>query len=418
MYFFYFYPLGLDRPVRRTPWVTRGLEVLMVLAFGWLHYAPWLLPIHPWSLAFLPGNAAPWTVVTAVFLHLGWIHLLGNLVYFHVFGPPLEDRLGPVRFLVYVLLLGAAGNTVHGVVAALGLMGQGGLGVLGASGAIAGMLAFSLVRFHDARLRVGWWVFAPLGGQNRAGRSEVPVTAAVGAWLVLQVVQALAAGETGSTTSFGAHFGGFAMGLFLALVMGQRREARIESLAAQARRHAAAGRAEFAVGAWQQYLELAGRDDGARLELARVRFLAGQRTEAAADYRSLFAEGLETQDVDALLALYQEIERGPGPAILPPDHLAKAAYYREKAGDDAGALSAYEDLLRAHPDHPQGHRALVRVIVMLHGRLGDPARARAFLAEAAARLPDGGWRSYLEAEFSLAPAGGGAPSGPPAPAGR
>ncbi|HPF71964.1 MAG TPA: rhomboid family intramembrane serine protease, partial [Candidatus Krumholzibacteria bacterium] len=193
MYFFYFYPLGLDRPRPGRPWLTRALETLMVLAFLWLHYAPGWGPVRPWSLIFLPGNGAPWTVVTAVFLHAGWLHLLGNLVYFHVFGPPLELRLGAPRFLVYLLLMGAAGNTVHGLVSAFGWMGQRGMGVLGASGAIAGLLAFSLVRFHDAHVRVGWWVFAPLGGHNRAGRSDVPVIAAVAAWLALQVVEALVA---------------------------------------------------------------------------------------------------------------------------------------------------------------------------------------------------------------------------------
>ncbi|MBE0566807.1 MAG: rhomboid family intramembrane serine protease, partial [Krumholzibacteria bacterium] len=128
MYFFYFYPLGLDRPQRGRPVVTRALEVLMVLAFVWLRYAPQWGPLRPWTLVFVPGNEAPWTVVTAVFLHLGWLHLLGNLVYFHVFGPPLESRLGGLRFLVYLLLMGAAGNILHGVFSVMGWLGPPGLG--------------------------------------------------------------------------------------------------------------------------------------------------------------------------------------------------------------------------------------------------------------------------------------------------
>ena len=418
MYFCYFYPLGLDRPRRGRPVVTRALEAVMVLAFLWLRYAPDLGPVRPWSLVFFPGNEAPWTVVTAVFLHLGWLHLLGNLVYFHVFGPALESRLGGPRFLVYLLMMGVAGNTVHGVVAAMGWLGQGGLGVLGASGAIAGLLALSLVRFYDARVQVGWWVFAPLGGQNRAGRSEVPVAVAVGAWLLLQVVQAVVASETGSTTSFGAHFGGFAMGLLLGLAMGQFREARAESRAAAARRYQRRGQVHAAVGAWLEYLALLPGDEEARLELARARALAGQHAAAGADYRWVFNRLVGRGDVPGALAVHREVERGPGALVFRPDELARVAYYREKTGDERGALDAYESLFWSYPDHPEGHRALVRVIVLLHGKLADPARSRRFLAEAAHRLPRGGWRSFLEREFSLAPAPHAGPAAPPAPTPR
>lgn len=418
MYFFYFYPLGLDRPRRGLPVVTRALELLMVLAFVWLRYAPGWGPVRPWALVFVPGNEAPWTVVTAVFLHLGWLHLLGNLVYFHVFGPPLEARLGSVRFLVYLLLLGAAGNTLHGVFSVMGWLGPQGLGVLGASGAIAGLLALSLVRFYDARVQVGWWVFAPLGGQNRAGRSEVPVVAAVGLWLVLQAAQALLAGETGSTTSFGAHFGGFAMGLFLGLVMGQHRQARAESRAAAARRYLRRGEVHAAVGAWLEYLELCPGDEEGLLELARARSLAGQHALAGADYRRVFAARAAAKDVTGALEVFAEADRGPAGRVFRPDELAKVAYWREKLGDEPGALDAYENLFWSYPDHPEGHRALVRVIVLLHGKLADPARARGFLAEAAHRLPRGGWRHFLQREFNLAPAPGAGPGARRAPVPR
>lgn len=414
MYFFYFYPLGLDRPLRGVPVVTRALEVLMVLAFLWTHFAPRLLPISPWQLVFIPGNDAPWTVVTAMFLHVGWLHLLGNLLYFHVFGPPLESRLGGFRFLVYLLLMGAAGNTVHGVVAMMGWFGQSGMGVLGASGAIAGLLSFSLVRFYDAHVEVGWWVFAPLGGQNRAGRTEIPVVAAVGAWLLLQVVQTLAATETGSSTSFGAHFGGFFMGLFLGLTMGQFKQAKAESKAATARRYQRRGQTHAAIGAWLEYLELEPTDEAARLELGRVRCQAGQLAAAGGDYRWVFNRCVDRGDVAAALEIHREAARGPGDRIFRPEELAKVAYYREKLGDDTGALDTYESLFWSYPDHPEGHRALVRVIVLLHGKVADPPRAREFLAEAARRLPRGGWRHFLNREFNLESAPDAGPAAPPA----
>jgi len=413
MYFFYFYPLGLDRQGQGRAPVTRILTGLMVLAFLWLRYWPGAGPVRPWDLVFQPGNARPWTVVTAIFLHAGWFHLIGNLVYFHVFGPPLEQRLGARRFLLHLLLLGACGNLVHGVVATAGWFGQRGTGVLGASGAIAGLLAYSLVAFYDARVRIGWWLFAPLGAQNRAGRTAVPVVLAVAAWLGLQIVQALVARETGSQVSFGAHFGGFAMGLVLALGMGQFTAARAESRASRARRYAAEGHVHAAIGEWLEYLELRPDDDEAHLELARARAMSGETEAAAAGYRQAFARLVDRGEVDRALAVFVEAERGRGDEVFGPDDLARVAYYREKQGDLAGACAVYEKLFLAHPDHPEGQRALVRVIVLLHGKLADPERGGVFLAEAARRLPRGGWRHFLEREFRLGSEFGAAPPAPP-----
>ncbi len=175
MYFLYFYPLGLDRKRTRPPVLSWFLIVLMVVSYLWTRYFPDLFPLYPWELVFYPGNGAPWTAVTALFLHGSWVHLLGNLIYFYVFAPPLEDRLGSFPFLIYLLILGVFGNLVHGLFSLMGWLGQGGMGVLGASGAIAGLLAFSLVRFYDSRVEVGWWVFATLGGQNKAGKTRITI---------------------------------------------------------------------------------------------------------------------------------------------------------------------------------------------------------------------------------------------------
>jgi hypothetical protein len=142
--------------------------------------------------------------------------------------------------------------------------------------------------------------------------------------------------------------------------------------------------------------------------------MTGEPEEAAEDFRRVFNRLLERGEVGRALEVFTEIDRGPGCEVFRPDELAKVAYYREKMGDIEGACTAYEKLFCSHPDHPEGQRALVRVIVLLHGKLADPGRAAVFLAEAARRLPRGGWRHFLEREFTL----GSAPrAGLPAPPG-
>ena len=400
MYFFYFYPLGLDRKRTRPPVLTRFLMALMVVSFLWIRYAPDWGPMRPWDLVFFPGNGAPWTAVTAMFLHGGWVHLLGNLLYFHVFAPPLEDRLGPFPFFIYLLIFGVFGNLIHGLVSYMGLLGQAGMGVLGASGAIAGLLAFSLVRFYDSRVEVGWWVFAPLGGQNRAGRSMVPIGAAAGLWLLLQVVQTLAATESGATVSFGAHFGGFAMGLFLALSLGHLGHGRSESCLNRAEAYFLEGKFHASVGEWTAYLERVPGDIQGHLGLARALQFSGQIAEARQHYRSLFDGFLAEGRIQKALDVFYEACRGQGGDCFGPGDLARVAYYHEKQMDYAAAVLALRKLYEAYPDTTEGQRALVRIIVLYRGKLGDPESGNWWYQEACRNMPAGAWREYLEEEIS------------------
>lgn len=399
MYFAYFYPLGLDRRRTRLPGVTYFLMTLMTVATVWVQYFPWRGPVSPYELVYFPGDGSALKAVSALFLHGGWMHLLGNLLYLHVFGPPLEDRLGHWRFMLYFLLLGVCGNLVHGMAAVLDLLGQGSAAVMGASGAIAGLLAFSLVRFYDARVEVAWWVLAPLGGQNKAGRSKVPLAAAVGFWLLLQLVQALLVGETGANVSFGAHFGGFAMGLLLALVMGEMKRGRTEAMAARAARYFQEGQFHAAVGAWTEYLDQEPTDLASVLELARSKKLCGLEGESLADFRQIFHTLLAAGRVSEALDVFDEAGRGRHGQWLAPGDLAKVAYYKEKQLDHAGALRAYQLLFETYPEHPQGQRALVRVIVLYQGKLNDPVAERRWLQRAWHQMQPGSWRDYLEREF-------------------
>ena len=402
MYFFYFYPLGLDRRRTRQPGVSITLIASMVVAFLWTRYFPDRGPCHPFDLVFIPGSGSPWTVLTALFLHGNWMHLLGNLIYLQVFGPPLEDRLGHVKFLVYFLVLGVAGNLAHGLTSALDLLGQGGYGVMGASGAIAGLLGFSLLRFYDARVQVGWWVLAPLGGQNKAGRSMIPLTAAVAFWLLLQIVYALIASETGANVSFGAHLGGFGLGLLLALVMGELEAGRTEAVGARAARYFRQGQFHAAAGSWTEYLARAPQDVNALVELARAQKLCRQEGESGKNFRRAYLILVEAGRIAEALEVFDEACRGRGGHWLAPRDLAKAAYYKERQLDYTGALNAYRLLYEAYPDHPEGQRALVRVIVLYHGKVADRIQADLWLRRAHEQMPPGSWREYLEREFKLA----------------
>jgi membrane associated rhomboid family serine protease len=157
--------------------------------------------------------------LTNTFLHGGWLHIILNLWTFYIFGPALEDRLGHIRFLVLYLLAGIAASVAHAV-----LNASSEVPVLGASGAIAGVIAAYALRFPYAWVRVIFPIlFIPLF-------FSIPAMLFAGLWFAMQVFQGAIelmrpfAGAAG--IAWWAHIGGFIAGLVLLPVLEPTRGGR------------------------------------------------------------------------------------------------------------------------------------------------------------------------------------------------
>ncbi len=209
-------PLGDDdSSLKTSPLVTYALIALNVIVF-FMELSGGQPFIERW--AFIPRRflAHPGgdflTLFTSMFMHAGWVHLLGNMLYLWVFGDNVEDRFGPARFLGFYLACGIA--------ATFGQMAfSAGSGVpnLGASGAIAGVLGAYILLFPQGRVNV-------LMGR---GVVAMPALVVIGFWIVLQFVSGIGSiantAETGGV-AYMAHIAGFLAGLVLAVAFrGNRR---------------------------------------------------------------------------------------------------------------------------------------------------------------------------------------------------
>ena len=219
-------PLRDTNPTRRTPFVTVGIIALCVIAFlGELGTeasggtAALTRLLNDWALipanlvaalAGEPGTDLPRqlaTVVSSQFLHGGWIHLIGNMLYLWIFGNNIEDRFGHLPFLGFYLLGGAAAAAAQ---VAIDPTFDG--PVIGASGAIAAVLGAYLVLYP--RARVLSVVFLGFFFQLL----QVPAVILLGLWFVLQLVSGVASlgpMAGGSDVAFFAHIGGFVFGLVI-----------------------------------------------------------------------------------------------------------------------------------------------------------------------------------------------------------
>ena len=202
-------PIGDEGPVRRiVPIVTYALIALNVLFFfvelsgGESFIKHWA--VIPRQLVNNPGGEFP-TVFTSMFMHGGWVHLLGNMLYLWIFGDNVEDRLGHARFLIFYLLCG-----ITAVAAQVAVSTASTLPNLGASGAIAGVLGAYMVMFPHRRVRV----------LTRGGVMLIPAFAAIGIWILLQFVSIAPIDPEAQTggVAYMAHIGGFIAGLVLSYV--------------------------------------------------------------------------------------------------------------------------------------------------------------------------------------------------------
>jgi membrane associated rhomboid family serine protease len=208
------------------PLVTIALLVVNVLAF-FLEFSrpPEALEafIQAWGIVpreysagqdLAPTIPLPFwsTLITSMFLHGGWMHLGGNMLYLWIFGDNIEKLVGHARFLLFYLLCGLAAGLAHILFSA-----NSGVPTIGASGAISGILGGYLLLFPRNRVRV----------LMRGGVTSVPAIVVLGFWIVIQLISGLGsitnAPDTGGV-AYLAHIGGFVAGLLLVRLIARGRQ--------------------------------------------------------------------------------------------------------------------------------------------------------------------------------------------------
>ena len=224
------FPYRDDNPTVLTPYVTVGFIALNVLTWLFVQGAgvSEQLPRSVCRLGLIPGEllgrATPgtgielapglacvveahpkyWTVLTAMFMHGGWFHLIGNMLFLWVFGNNIEDAMGHGRFVVFYLFCGVAAAAVQVFMSPTSL-----IPMVGASGAISGVLGGYLLLYP--RVRVHTLIFLGFFVTTIA----LPAYVMLGYWILLQLAGASLSGMETGGVAFWAHIGGFVAGMLL-----------------------------------------------------------------------------------------------------------------------------------------------------------------------------------------------------------
>ena len=212
------FPIHDDNPTRITPYVTYALLSACVLIFLWqvslgdaaqqAVYSFGVIPSVLFATRSLPVELEilpAWlTIFSSMFLHGGWMHLIGNMLYLWVFGNNVEDAMGHKRFILFYLSCGMLAALTQAV-----LNPDSEIPMIGASGAISGVLGAYVLLHPYARILVvipiGILVYTPW----------IAAYWVLGFWFVLQLINSLISASDTGGVAYGAHLGGFVAGMLL-----------------------------------------------------------------------------------------------------------------------------------------------------------------------------------------------------------
>jgi len=387
VYYFYWLPVGTDARVRSTPWVTLSIVLTNVFVHG-IFLASRGDAATLYALAFKAAQPSVGTAIASLFLHADFLHLLGNMVFLSVFGPPLEARLGPLRFTIAYLACGWLANLAQAAAILAWWPELASIPIVGASGAISGLMGLFLVRLYFARLRFISVTMLFLQGIAKPAAFSLPAIVGIGLWLALTVSYQFAG--IASETAYVAHLSGAVFGVIFGLAMGLAPEARLERHLAVGSRYAEKGEWFAALGEYESYLGKAPSDPEALAQAARLQRVTHQEGQSAVRFREAIRQYLLRSDARSACDLYEEMRRLlGGDAVLPASEQLRVARGFEEMGRPSEASRAYEAYGKWYPDRHVATLAMLKSADIQRRVLNNPGRARFIYEELTRRTLPG-----------------------------
>jgi membrane associated rhomboid family serine protease len=385
------FPIGDENPSGRKPYVTYGLiaanAAVFMVANGWpFHGLGGDLPRGvALSLGLVPAKVGdhPLTFLSCMFLHGDLFHILGNMVFLWIVGDNVEDKLGRLPFLGFYLMSGVLSSVTYLLYA-----GDPRVPLVGASGAISGVLGCYLVFFPRAHIKLFYWFYFFVGTFLIEARWFL------GFWIAQNLFMWLVtSNQYVSGVAYAAHAGGFAVGVVVgALLKGRlRRSGRLT-------------RADRLTG-FAGAADPVGRPEMAAPRAEPVREFVDPRVETRRSSNGFF--GLEEaivsmvseERMDAAIERYGEYLRMPHAKPLPSWAQIEIAAELFRRSDFEEALKAYRRYLALYPQGADAPEAKFRLGIILARHRREYFRAREYLLQARLEHPDPEIREHARVEL-------------------
>lgn len=348
------------------------------------------------TYGFIPSRPTWWGLaLTHIFLHASLLHLLGNMLFFWLFGRALEDALGWWLFGLSYLVSGLAAAILQLAMIRAFSPDTGVLPMVGASGAVSGVMGLFALRFYRTKVHVFYLIAFIFW---RWGTFTISSAWGIGIWVLQDVIGGvwdLIAPERHGGVAHWAHIGGFGLGLLYALLIKFQAEGKAEYALTDAEEAFSRGRYQQAAQFAAQCLEKNPRDGDAHWLRARSLAACGDDKGALPHFVKAVTAMLNGGRLQEASEVYMEADRLSLPFALEPHLQFTLANRLASAGEFAAAALAFRAFARAYPDEPRAAWALVKAAQIFQERLNQPDEAQRLFALARERYPNSPWTQEI-----------------------
>jgi membrane associated rhomboid family serine protease len=379
----------------------------------------------------------------SMFLHGGFAHLIGNMLYLWVFGRALEETLGPLIYAGAYVLCGVAATLLYHIITVQFTPHSAGLPLMGASGAIAGVLGLFATRFYRTPVRIayvlpntlavvfglaalagaaGWFL---LGWPGSAigfllvcaaffvyarkwgfGTFAIASAWAIGGWLlvfnVFPGIATLFSTEKAGGTAYWAHIGGFLFGMLYATLIGSKEEGAREYLLEDAQKAFDRGEMENTICRAENLLAREPNNGGAYEILAKAHDQRGRSDAALNNYELAINKYLQSGQRDAAVRAYlHALRKNPG-FILPSATQYVLGSHMAKGLDYQNAAETLIKIPDAFPDAPENELSLLRAAQIYLQNLNQAEKASQLLQTLLERYPHTQWMAQVQRGLDMA----------------
>jgi membrane associated rhomboid family serine protease len=347
--------------------------------------------------AFIPAHPALLSLLTANFLHGGWLHLIGNMWFLWLAGAILEDTWGRLIYPAFYLLAGVLAFQVHAMVNVGSFTPT-----IGASGAIAGLMGAFLVRFPTVKIEMGYLLLYRFYRFKMAAYWLLPV------WLLMEILYGSVFGQSSGVAHW-AHVGGFAFGALIAIAIQKTGLERMAEkgiqekiswvshpLLAEASEQMEKGQLDPAAASLQKLLLEKPQSIDAYRMLQRIYWQKNDLPAQREALAKLLGLEIKANDHEGALQTFQDF-RNAGGEKLPASLWLEFCRQLETQPEASRAADEYLELAQAYPDEKQGLLAQMAAGRIYLKRLNRPADAlRIYEAAQASSIPHADWQTTID----------------------
>ena len=359
---------------------------------------------------YTPSNFKWYTLFTSLFFHAGILHLIGNMWFLYLVGASIEDIWGQRYFLALYLGSGVIACLLHGAI-----YSTSGVPVIGASGAIAGLMGAFMIRNYKTKMK--FFYFFLIFIYPLYGTFCLPAYVALGGWFVMQLLFGTMLLGSAGGVAYWAHVGGFLVGVAVAVLFKAQKfeethiapkierdleAVRLHPHLLQAFQARDRGDLDAACSLLEELILLEPHNIDAHTELVNVYISKGDLGKAGAGYDRILSTLSRTNEADAMIEICKDVVQvGVVNTLSPQNQFKMAVTFSQKQMYEE-AVDIYRNLLRNHPDDELAPLSVFKCALILLHKLNKSKLAHAAFQYILEKYPDIDWKDEVIAEMSSA----------------